>query len=190
MKSVYAKNVEQKKSRGKWNETPPITPKASLYPKKVILCIMSSFQKTKWLIPSICSKLDQMKASIDEKISELVNRKFIIFHQDNIRPCFLMTRQKLLQLGWEVLTHLLYLPDIAPLDFHLFWSLHNSLNKRTFKSIEDYKRSFGKMELWSCLQSGRGNGAEWWTHCPIKFLMKMETMRQQANMLYWRMKGL
>ena len=34
-----------------------------------------------------------------------------------------MTRQKLLQLSWEVLIHLLYSPDIAPLDFHLFWYL-------------------------------------------------------------------
>ena len=43
-----------------------------------------------------CSQLDQMKAELDEKISELVNRKFIIFHQDNIRVnVSLMTRQKL-----------------------------------------------------------------------------------------------
>ena len=34
-----------------------------------------------------------------------------------------MTRQKLLQLSWEVLIHLLYSPDIASLDFHLFWYL-------------------------------------------------------------------
>ena len=69
-----------------------------------------------------------------------------------------MTRQKLLQLDWEVLIHLLYLPDTAPSDVHLFWSLQNSLNGKNFNSLEDCKRyleqffaqkdkSFGKMEL-------------------------------------------
>ena len=75
-----------------------------------------------------------------------------------------MTRQKLLQLDWEVLIHLLYLPDTPPSDVHLFWSLQNSLNGKNFNSLEDCKRyleqffaqkdkSFGKMELWSCLKN-------------------------------------
>ena len=70
----------------------------------------------------------------------------------------LMTRHKLLQLDWEVLDHLPYSPDITPLDFHLFWSLQNSLNGRNFNSLKDCKRhlkqffaqkdkSLGKMEL-------------------------------------------
>ena len=76
-----------------------------------------------------CSQRDQLKAALDKKCPELVNRKRIIFHQDNARPhVSLMTRQKLLQLGWEVLIHPPYLPDIAPSDFHLFWSFQNSLN--------------------------------------------------------------
>jgi len=36
-----------------------------------------------------------------------------------------MTRQKLRELGWEVLMHPPYSPDI---DYHLFRSLQNSLN--------------------------------------------------------------
>ena len=71
-----------------------------------------------------CSQLDQLKVSLDEKRPELLNRKHIIFHQDNARlHVSLMTRQKLLQLGWEVLIHPPYSPDIAPSNFHLFWSL-------------------------------------------------------------------
>ena len=50
-----------------------------------------------------------------------------------------MTRQKLAQLGWEVLIHAPYSPDIAPLDFHLFQSLQNSLNGKKFISLEDCK---------------------------------------------------
>ena len=88
-----------------------------------------------------CSQLDQLNAALDEKHPELVNRKHIIFHQGNTRPrVCLMTRQKLLQLGWEVLIHLLYSPDVAPLDFHSFQSLQNSLNGKNFNSLEDCKR--------------------------------------------------
>ena len=88
-----------------------------------------------------CSQLDQLKAVLDEKHPELVNKKLIIFHQDNARPhVSLMTRQKLLQLGWEVLIHLPYSPDITLSDFHLFRSLQNSLNGKIFNSLEDCRR--------------------------------------------------
>ncbi|XP_067600590.1 alkaline ceramidase 2 isoform X2 [Pseudorca crassidens] len=88
-----------------------------------------------------CSQLDQLKAALGEKHPELVNRKRIIFHQDNARPhVSLMTRQKLLQLGWEVLIHLPYSPDVAPSDFHLFRSSQTSPNRRIFISLEDCKR--------------------------------------------------
>ena len=92
-----------------------------------------------------CSQLDQLKAALNEKRPELVNRKHITFHQDNARPhVSLMTRQKLLQLGWEVLIHPPYSPDIAPSDFHLFRSLQNSLNRKNFNSLEDCKRHLGQ----------------------------------------------
>ena len=48
-----------------------------------------------------------------------------------------MTRQKLLQLGWEALIHPLYSPDIAPLDFHLFQSYKILLMEKCFNSLED-----------------------------------------------------
>ena len=176
-KWILYSNVEWKRSWGKWNKPPPITPKANLHPKKVMLCIWWDWKGVHYyeLLPEnqtinsnkYCSQLDQLKAAIDKKRPELVNRKHIIFHQDNTRPfVYLMTRQKLLQLAWEVLIHPLYSPDIAPSDFHLFRSLQNSLNGKNFNSLEDCKstwnssllkkiKSFGKMELWSCLKNGR-----------------------------------
>ena len=60
-KRILYNHVERKRSWGKQNEPPPTTPKAGFYPKKVMLCmwwdgressIMSSFQKTKRLIPT------------------------------------------------------------------------------------------------------------------------------------------
>ena len=52
----------------------------------------------------------------------------------------LMARQKLLQLGWEVLIHLPYSLDVVPSEFHLFWPLQNSHNGKKFSSLEYCKR--------------------------------------------------
>ena len=109
--------------------------------------IMRSFQKTKWLIPIVLLSFRPTKSTTQQKASrnsqwkteKSVNRK--IFHQDNARlHVSLMTRQKLSQLGWEVLIHPPYLPDIAASDFHLLGSLQNSLNGKHFNSLEDYKK--------------------------------------------------
>ena len=128
----------------KINEPPSTTPKASLYPKKVMLCIWWDWKGVLYyeLLPEnqmnnsnkYCSQLDQLKAALDEKHPELVNRKRIILHQDKARlHVSLITGQKLLQLGWEVLIHPLYSSDIAPSDFHLFRSLQSSLNGKKFQ---------------------------------------------------------
>ena len=88
-----------------------------------------------------CSQLAQLKAALNKKHPELVNRKHIIFHLDNARwHVSLMTRQKQLQLGWEVLIYQPYSPGFAPSDFHLFRSLQNSLNGKNFNSLENCKR--------------------------------------------------
>ena len=132
-KCIMYNNVGWTRSWGKRNEPPPTTPKAGLHPEKVMLCIWRNrkgvlyyellLEKQTINSNKYCSQLDRLKAALDEKHPELVNRKRIIFHQDNARShVSLMTRQKLLQLGWEVLIHLLYSPDVAPLEFLLFQS--------------------------------------------------------------------
>ena len=94
---------------------------------------MLSFRPTKSTTQQKASRNSQWKTE------KSVNRK--IFHQDNARlHVSLMTSQKLSQLGWEVLIHPPYLPDIAASDFHLLGSLQNSLNGKHFNSLEDYKK--------------------------------------------------
>ena len=51
----------------------------------------------------------------------------------------LVTRQKLLELGWDVLSHPPYSPDLAPSDYFLFRSLQNSLNGKNFNNDDDIK---------------------------------------------------
>ena len=103
--------------------------------------------------------------AIEQKRPEIANRKGIVFHQDNARPhVSLITRQKLLELGWDVLPHP-YSPDLASSDFHLFRSLQNSFNGKSFNSLVEVKnhlesfslknlRDSGRMKFSSCLKDG------------------------------------
>jgi histone-lysine N-methyltransferase SETMAR len=52
-----------------------------------------------------------------------------------------LTQQKINELGWEVLPHPPYSPDVAPSDYHLFRSLRNFLLGKEFEDEEDVKRA-------------------------------------------------
>ena len=64
-----------------------------------------------------CQQLMRLKRAIKKNRPELINRKGVVFHHDNVRPHIsLVTRQKLRELGWEALMHPLYSPDLASSD--------------------------------------------------------------------------
>ena len=88
-----------------------------------------------------CAQLEKLSLALHQKRPGLVNRNGVVFHHDNARPhTALVTREKLLQLGWKILPHPPYSPDLAPTDFHLFRSLQNLLNGKQFDSKEMVKR--------------------------------------------------
>ncbi|KOX74784.1 Histone-lysine N-methyltransferase SETMAR [Melipona quadrifasciata] len=71
---------------------------------------------------------------------QIVRVLFSCCLHDNAKPhTFLVTRQKLLELGWDVLSHPPYSPDLAPSDYHLFRSMQNSLNGKIFNDADDVK---------------------------------------------------
>ena len=79
------------------------------------------------------SAVVKLNNSINQKRLELVNRKGVVFHYENARlHTRSVTRQKLLVLVWDILPQSPYLPELAPSDYHLFHSLQNSLNHKTF----------------------------------------------------------
>ena len=52
----------------------------------------------------------------------------VILQHDNTRHYVAKIVQETLQvLNWVILSHLPYSPDIAPSDYHLFWSMHSVL---------------------------------------------------------------
>ncbi|GFW39316.1 histone-lysine N-methyltransferase SETMAR [Trichonephila clavipes] len=69
---------------------------------------------------------------------EMANRRGVAFHRDNAWPhTSVVTRQSLCELGYEVLMHLPYSPDLAPSDSHLFLKLQSFLSDKKLGSIED-----------------------------------------------------
>ncbi|GFU15572.1 histone-lysine N-methyltransferase SETMAR [Trichonephila clavipes] len=85
-----------------------------------------------------CQQLDCLKLAIDQNWPEWVNRRGVVFHQDNARPhTNVVARQKLWELGWEVLLHQSYSPDQQPNDYHLFLALQNFLSDKKLESRED-----------------------------------------------------
>ena len=82
-------------------------------------------------------KLDD---EIKEKRPELSTCKGVIFQQDSARSyTSLVTRKKLLELGWEVMPDLPHSSDLAPFDYHSFRSLQNHSKEKTFDLNEAVK---------------------------------------------------
>jgi [histone H3]-lysine36 N-dimethyltransferase SETMAR len=83
---------------------------------------------------------DKLNDSLKQKRPELIDRRGVVFHRDNARPhTSLVTRQKLLQLGWNILPYPSYSPDLSPSDYYLFRALQIFLDGKTFISNEEVK---------------------------------------------------
>ena len=125
-------NVVRKRSCSKRDEPPKSTSKADIHQKKVMLSVWWDFKDIIYFEPLPtrnqiinsnvhCRQLMKLDKEIKEKRPELATRKGIIFHQDNARShTSLVTRKKLLELGWGVMRHAPYSPDLAQSDYHLF----------------------------------------------------------------------
>jgi histone-lysine N-methyltransferase SETMAR len=136
-KWIVYNNVERRRSWTKRGEPAKTIPKAEIHQKKVMLSLWWDYKGIVLfeLLPRnetihsdrYCGQLEKLAHSIQKERPELANRKGVVIQHDNARPhTSLATRQKLLSLGWDVLPHPPYSPDLAPSDFHLFRSLQNS----------------------------------------------------------------
>ena len=80
-----------------------------------------------------CHQPDRIQEKLVQTRPRLVNRKGVLFHQDNARPhVSRVALGKISELNWELIP---YLPDLAPSDFHLFRSLQNFLDGQKFGSL-------------------------------------------------------
>ncbi len=142
-KWVLYVNVERKRQWLNPGQEPVPTPKPGLHPKKVLLCVWWDMEGVVYFelldmgqtinADVYCQQLDRLRESLASKRPALVNRRGVILQQDNARPhTAKVTRAKLKELGWEILPHPPYSPDIAPSDYHLFQSLQHFLSGKVF----------------------------------------------------------
>ena len=117
--------------------------------------------------PNILPPIRPTETSARRKVSRIrLYRKCIIFHQDYIRThVSLINRQKLLQLGWQNLSAIFTRHYTFELPFISVFTKFSLIGKisipwKTIKgtwnsSLPKKIKSFGKVELWSCLKKGK-----------------------------------
>lgn len=81
--------------------------------------------------------LDRFDIDLKQKRPHLAKKK-VLFHQDNARvhTC-VVTMAKIHELGYELLPHPAYSPDLAPCDYFLFPNLKKWLGGKRFGSNEE-----------------------------------------------------
>ncbi|GFW62792.1 histone-lysine N-methyltransferase SETMAR [Trichonephila clavipes] len=118
------------------------------------------------------ARQNRLKLVIDQKRPELANRRDGVFHQDNARPhTSVVTRQKLWELGWEVLMHPPYSPDMEPSDYHPFLALQNFMSDKKLGSREDCENRL--------LEFFPNKDQVFYERCIIKLLLKEQQIIQQ-----------
>ena len=99
---------------------------------------------------SYCDLLaNRLKPAIRTKRRGLLSKKVLLQH-DNARPHVAKaTIETINKLGFEVLEHPAYSPDLAPSDYHLFAPLKDALRGRKFSSDESVQKA---VHQWLCDQ--------------------------------------
>ena len=99
---------------------------------------------------SYCDLLaNRLKPAIRTKRRGLLSKKVLLQH-DNARPHVAKaTIETINKLGFEVLEHPAYSPDLAPSNYHLFVPLKDALRGRKFSSDESVQKA---VHQWLCDQ--------------------------------------
>ncbi|GFY09069.1 mariner Mos1 transposase [Trichonephila clavipes] len=83
-----------------------------------------------------CATLQKLRRAFQNKRGGMLSKGVLLLH-DNARPR--TTRELIESLGWEVLDHAPYSPDLAQSDFHLFRYLKYSLGGKRFNDNDEVK---------------------------------------------------
>jgi len=86
-----------------------------------------------------------LKPAVRTKRRGLLSKKVLLLLHDNARPHTAShTVETINHLGFKVLEHPAYSPDLAPSDYHLFGPLRNALQGRRFSTDKDVQEEVHK----------------------------------------------
>jgi len=144
---------DNRRRSGQWldeDEAPKHMPKPALHPKKIMITVWWSsagiihyeFLQSGQTITGdrYCQELDDFHKKLLILQPALANRKGPILLHDNARPHISKQVQiKINELGYEVLPHPPYSPDLAPTDYHFFKHLDAFVANKFYNSEGDLK---------------------------------------------------
>lgn len=161
-------------------DAPPLQcAKPPLHPKKLMVTVWWTARgivhfsflprgKTinKWVY---CDQLTEMDEQLRKKQPSLINRHGVILLHDNAKPHVAgVTLKHISALGYEILPHPPYSPDLSPTDYHLFRDLDNHLRGRVFENDDEVKREFEtfvRSKSEDYFKKGIENLVERWEKC-------------------------
>ena len=154
---VHHYTPEMKRASKEWRgkgEKCPVKAKMRLSAGKVMATVFLDF---KWvlLVDSLharktvnaayfCDLLEEVQAAHRSK------RRDVLLLHDNVRPhSAALTQEKLAQMYWNALEHLLYSPDLSPCDYDMFGALKEVLGEQHFDD-EEQVENFVRKWLQTC----------------------------------------
>ena len=136
-----------------WEEAPKHFPEPNLHQEKVMVTAWWSAAPLihySFLNPGETMKSEKYAQQIDEmhrKLQRLqltlVNRTgWILLHDNTLLHVAQAVLQKVNDLGYEVLPHLPYSPDLLPINYHFFKHLDNFLQGKHFHNQQEAENAF------------------------------------------------
>lgn len=148
-KWIYFKNPKRKKSWVNPGEASTSTAKPDRFGKKTMLCVWWDQRGVVYhelLKPGETvnaqryrQQIINLNHALIEKRPEWATRhgKVILLHDNAPSHTAKDVKAEIKALGWEVLPHPPYSPDLAPSDYHLFSSMGHALSEQHFDSYEE-----------------------------------------------------
>lgn len=154
--------------------------KPNIHAKKVLLCIWwdqkgvihyELLQQNQTMTAELYQEqLIRVNDALEEKrpFAGSERRKVILLQDNAWSRTVKNTLETIFDLGWEILPHAAYSPDLAPSDYHLFRALQHHLTDSRFKSDEEVEKSldeFINSKPPSFFRSGIRQLPERWKKC-------------------------
>lgn len=146
-KWIHFDNTTKKRQWLSPGEPPNPVPKPDTHGKKVMLCVWWNSKGLVFMDVLNPGETVNSEVYLKQlmKVDQALQRQGVdtsktnLLH-DNARPHVAkIVQQKIEELGWNVLPHPPYSPDIAPCDYHLFRSMQHGLEEQQFKKVDDVR---------------------------------------------------